>query len=71
MATEVILGLRFWLCVDSRPQYEIARAAGVSESRLSRLARGVLAPTDDERVRVAQILGRTEHELFSPMFDRP
>jgi hypothetical protein len=46
-------------------QWQIARLAGLPESRLSRIVRRGLA-TDDERRALSRLLGVGEEELFAP-----
>jgi len=46
------------------PQYVVAKRAGLSETRLSRIVQGRLQPTPDERRRLARVLGASENELF-------
>jgi transcriptional regulator with XRE-family HTH domain len=47
------------------PQWRIAELVGISESRLSRIARRGTA-TDDERRSLSRLLGVSESELFAP-----
>jgi transcriptional regulator with XRE-family HTH domain len=47
-------------------QWEIAKKAGLSESRLSRLANGRYPPTEEEARRLATVLGKSPDELFDP-----
>jgi transcriptional regulator with XRE-family HTH domain len=46
------------------PQYELARELGLSETRLSRIIRGRLDPTADEREKIARCLHTSVKELF-------
>lgn len=47
-------------------QTRVARAAGLSEPRLSRIIRGHgPEPTTDEKAAIADALGRSVHDLFS------
>ncbi|MRG96522.1 helix-turn-helix domain-containing protein [Polyangium spumosum] len=39
------------------PQYQVAQRAGLTETRLSRLATGRATPTEDELQRLAEALG--------------
>lgn len=44
------------------PQYRVAQRAGLTETRLSRLATGRATPTEDELQRLADVLGvSTDH----------
>jgi transcriptional regulator with XRE-family HTH domain len=45
-------------------QFVLAARIGMSETRLSRIVRGRVEPTTDERKRIADALGLTEEELF-------
>ena len=46
-------------------QYELARLAQMTETRLSRLATGRAIPTDEERRRLSEALGVPEARLVS------
>lgn len=50
--------------LDRSTQTEVAKKAGLSESRLSRIIRGHYAPTDDEKKALARVLRKPVHELF-------
>ena len=52
------------LFIANAPQYEIADAAGMSETRLSRIALGRIVPTAEERRQIARALKKAEAELF-------
>jgi transcriptional regulator with XRE-family HTH domain len=56
--------LRLALIRSRRRQYEVAHDAGISESRLSKLAYGRAIPTDAERVSLATALQCPERDLF-------
>lgn len=45
-------------------QYEAARALGASETRVSRIVQGRVAPTEAEKGRLAEVLARSVEELF-------
>lgn len=47
-------------------QYDLAARVGISETRLSRIVRGRLDPTADERQRLAAVLRTSEDRLFIP-----
>lgn len=49
--------LKLALICSGRPSYLIAASAGLSESRLSRIVKGRLDPTDAELTRLAKALG--------------
>lgn len=49
---------------DGRRQYEIARAAGIEETRLSKVMHGRVQLTEEEKNRLAAVLGRRVDELF-------
>lgn len=46
------------------PQYLVAQELGISETRLSRIAKGRVAPTEDEKLGLARILGLDVESLF-------
>jgi transcriptional regulator with XRE-family HTH domain len=58
--------LKFAILAARLRQYEIAQRAKMTETRLSRLATGRASPTDDERRRLAAVLGVPERRLFAP-----
>jgi len=45
-------------------QYEAARAIGISETRLSRVVRGRIEATPQEKGALARLLGTTVEDLF-------
>lgn len=49
--------LKLALVSSGRHAYEIAREAGMSETRLSRIANGRTEPSLDEVQRIADVLG--------------
>jgi len=50
-----------------RKQKRIAVLTRIHETRLSKIVRGHIAPSPDERARLAQVLGKSEDELFAPL----
>jgi transcriptional regulator with XRE-family HTH domain len=56
--------LRTAIFVSGQKQFEIAKKAGIHESRLSKLARGHIDATDDEKRALARALRRPVEELF-------
>ncbi len=56
--------LKLTLLERGEHQYEIAARVGVSETRMSRIVRGRLEPTEAERKALARALGVAESELF-------
>lgn len=56
--------LQVALFYDGRAQYDIARAAGINETRLSRIAAGRIVPNEEEKVRIAAALSQRAEELF-------
>lgn len=52
------------LFLAGTPQYEVASASGMSETRLSRIALGRVQASADERQRIAEVLGKRVDELF-------
>jgi transcriptional regulator with XRE-family HTH domain len=49
---------------SGKRQIEIARKAGIHESRLSKLANGYVDPTDDEKKSLSRVLHAPPDELF-------
>jgi len=47
-----------------RSQREVARLADLSESRMSAITRGWVAPTEEERAALSRVLGTAAEELF-------
>jgi hypothetical protein len=58
--------LKLLLLELSTPQYEVARRLGLSETRFSRIVRGRVLATGEERQLIAAHLGRSEHDVFGP-----
>ena len=56
--------LKVAIIASGMTQRRVAWDAGLSESRLSDIARGWVGPRDWERASLAQVLGRDESELF-------
>lgn len=56
--------LKLAVLLDGRPQYQLARDLGWSESRLCRVIRGVIDATPADRARIAELLGVPERKLF-------
>jgi plasmid maintenance system antidote protein VapI len=52
------------LLTDGRPHYRIAAAIGCSEARFSRCFTGRATFTEDEKTRLAVVLGYSEPWLF-------
>jgi transcriptional regulator with XRE-family HTH domain len=47
-------------------QADFAQLVKLHEGRLSRIVNGRVVPTEQERQRIAEVLGIPETELFSP-----
>ena len=47
------------------PQYELAQQLGISETRLSRIVRGRLLPTEAECERIAAQVAHPVRDLFA------
>ena len=45
-------------------QWELSRESGMSQGRYSMIERGLIEPTEEERVRLAEILGVPASTLF-------
>lgn len=56
--------LKLLLLELSTPQYEVARRLGLSETRFSRIVRGRVVATREERKLIAVHLGRSERDVF-------
>ena len=46
------------------PAWKVAQRLGVSDVRVSKLSSGLAAPRDWEKSGLAEILGKSEQELF-------
>ena len=46
------------------PAWRVAKQAGISDSKLSKIVNGYILPTEDEMNRLAQVLGKGREELF-------
>lgn len=60
--TNIALGVA--LAQTGRKQQTIAREAGMTAVRLSKIKRGRLSATDRDRAALSRVLGRPVHELF-------
>jgi len=60
----VLIALKVAIVGDARPQYEIARAAGLEETRLSKAIHGRCSLSPDEKHSIASTLGTSVAELF-------
>ena len=56
--------LKVALLRHGTPQYELARQLRITETRMSRIACGRLAPTPEEAAKLSEILGVPVDELF-------
>lgn len=63
------INLKLALIQSGQTQFEIAHQVGISETRLSRLVRGRLPPSEEEAKRIARILRVSPTQLF-PELDR-
>lgn len=52
------------LALDPRTRYTVAAAAGVPPQHLSGFVSGRVTPNDEQKRRVAEVLGMTVDELF-------
>ncbi len=48
----------------SLSQWELSRTVGVSQGRFSMIERGLIEPTEAERIRLASVLGANPATLF-------
>ena len=46
------------------PNWQIAKEALMSDSKLSKIVNGYILPTEEEMNRLAQVLGKGREELF-------
>ena len=58
------LPLKFALIKRGKPAYKTGLEAGIEPTRLSKIISEVLAPTEMEKGRLADILGQSVEELF-------
>lgn len=61
-----MLRVKFLRLSKKWSQWELGRAAGISQGRYSMIERGLIEPTPEERERLAQILGVLPSTLFRP-----
>ena len=47
------------------PAWRVAKQAGISDSKLSKIVNGYILPTEEEMNRLAQVLGKDCEELFT------
>lgn len=45
-------------------QWELSRTVGISQGRYSMIERGLIEPTEEERARLARVLGANPATLF-------
>jgi transcriptional regulator with XRE-family HTH domain len=64
MAHDTNTPLRMAIFVSGQKQFEIAKKAGIAESRMSKLARGHEDATDDEMKALARVLRKPVGDLF-------
>ena len=50
---------------SGRTQIRLARAVGRSDAWFSRVVNGLTEPSTEEQARIAEILGKSEDELFA------
>lgn len=58
------IALKVAIIESGRKQQDIARAAGIPETRFSHIVRGRIDATAKERERIARALGRSQDDLF-------
>lgn len=61
----MMVSLKLALLRRGEPQYELASRLGIGETRLSRIVRGRVKATPEERTSIANALGLPEADLFS------
>lgn len=67
----MLSALKHAILHSGRRQYDLAAAARISETRLSRLVTGRLEATAEERRRLSLALGESEEVLFPEESSRP
>jgi transcriptional regulator with XRE-family HTH domain len=60
----VMIYLKFVRLNNGLRQDDLAIQTGIPQYRISRLERGESRPTQDERARIAQVLGVSEDTIF-------
>lgn len=63
-ARKINMALKLAIVRSGKSQREIAQFAGIGEVRLSGFVQRRLKPSDDEKARLARILGRRVERLF-------
>lgn len=56
--------LRFAAMQTGRRGYAIERDAGFWPGKLSKIYAGIISPTEEDRKRLSQVIGKPESELF-------
>lgn len=64
--TNMPLNIKLRLAIHERglSQIEVASRVGINEPRMSKIARGWIDPTDDEKKAIAKILRKPVDQLF-------
>lgn len=60
--------LKHFLIDYPEPAWRVAKQAGISDSKLSKIVNGYTLPTEEEMNRLAQVLGKEPEELFPETF---
>lgn len=60
------LHLRIAILETGRRERELAKRAGMSQTKFSNIKRGYSEPTEDDKKALARVLKRTVAELFPP-----
>jgi len=58
------LYLKHALIDAGRPAYVLAMEAGINPTKLSKIIMGIACPSEVEKKRLAEVLQKTEEELF-------
>ncbi len=61
---KIVTPLRVAIASSGRTQREIARKAGIDESKLSRIVNGRVHPADATQRRIARALGQSVTDLW-------
>ncbi|MEA1963708.1 MAG: helix-turn-helix transcriptional regulator [Candidatus Aerophobetes bacterium] len=62
--------LKVFRFIKGKSQDEISHEVGISQSKLSRIERGYIVPSEEEKKSIAKALEMTVEELFEPTLDQ-
>ena len=61
---QMSLNLKLAVIKSGKYQFEIALEAGISEVKFSKILKGRIEPNQNEKDKIAKVLGRPINELF-------